>query len=454
MQQRQETDPRRLAFDVLMAVERGGFADAELGRRLARADLEARDQALATRLVYGTLAWQGYLDHVLAGATQRGAIDLPIRVVLRLAVFQLVKLTRIPDHAAVDTAVEMAKRVHGGAAGFVNAVLRRVVRERDQVVLPASDDTTAVSLARQWSHPEWLVRLWLDELGVDETRMLLAINNDAAPTVLRVNRTRTSRAAALDALVAAGCNAHAGAYAPHAVVLDDGVDPLRLPGFSTGHVSLQGEASQLVALMVGARPGDVVWDACAAPGGKATSIAEELRGKGTVIATDVNESGMKQLRQMAQRLGLTNVQAIIADAANDAALGSVPHQVEAVLVDAPCSGLGTLRQHPEIRWRRAAADLAAAAQRQRALLGNVARRVKPGGTLVYATCTSTRSENDDVIADFLAHHPEFAIVDPRQLLPSEAHALIDSEHRLRTWPHRHGLDGFFAVRMERASASP
>lgn len=450
VQQGSPSDPRRLAFDVLTAVERGGFADAELGRRLVRANLDARDQALATRLVYGTLAWQGYLDHVLAGASQRGTIDLPVRIVLRLALFQLLKLTRVPDHAAVDTAVEMTKRIQAGAAGFVNAVLRRVVRERDRVPAPGGD-TTSATLAREWSHPEWLVRLWCDELGIEETRALLAINNEAAPTVLRANQTRTSRAIALERLADAGCEARAGIYAPHAIVLDDGADPARLPGFSAGEITPQGEASQLVALMTGVQRGQVVWDACAAPGGKATYLAEQLRGSGRLIATDVNEHGIAQLRQAARRLGLRNLDALVADAA--AGIGDVPEVVDAALVDAPCSGLGTLRQHPEIRWRRTAADLAAAAERQRVLLTSVAKRVKPAGVLVYATCTIAHVENDGVIADFLARHSDFTIVDPRPHLPVEARGLVDGGYRLRTWPHRDGLDGFYAVRMQRSDAA-
>lgn len=449
MRHTREGNPRQLAFDVLMAVERGGFADAELGRRLARADLDARDQALAVRLVYGTLAWQGYLDHVLAGASRRGAIDLPVRIVLRLAAFQLLKLTRVPDHAAVDTAVEMAKRVHAGAAGFANAVLRRVVRERDQTSTPPTEPAAPAALALRWSHPEWLVRLWLAELGWDETCGLLAANNEAAPTVLRVNRRRATRPAVLDALAAASIGARAGVYASDAIVLEDGVDPRRLSGFAEGQFSVQGEASQLVALLVGAQPGDTVWDACAAPGGKATAIAEQMDGKGRVIATDVNENGIAQARQMVQRLQLTNVSAMVADAASDQQRAAVPSEVDVALVDAPCSGLGTLRQHPEIRWRRTPNDLAAAAHRQAALLANVARRVRRGGALVYATCTLTRAENDAVVDGFLARNRDFTIVDPRPQLPPPAHRLVDDMHRLRTYPHRHGLDGFFSVRMER-----
>jgi 16S rRNA (cytosine967-C5)-methyltransferase len=260
---------------------------------------------------------------------------------------------------------------------------------------------------------------------------------------------RTTRARMLESFAAADIAARPGAYGPDAIVLEDGIDPQRLPGFEQGELTPQGEASQLVALMTGVQAGDTVWDACAAPGGKATALAEIMRGEGRVIATDVNEGGLAQLRQTSARLGLTNITAIVADAAAEHDLGAVPRVVDVALVDAPCSGLGTLRQHPEIRWRRTATDLVAAAQRQRALLTAVAQRVRSGGALVYATCTITQIENDDVIAAFLAGHPDFTIVDPRPSLPREAHALVDAAQRLRTWPHRHALEGFFAVRLLR-----
>jgi 16S rRNA (cytosine967-C5)-methyltransferase len=270
---------------------------------------------------------------------------------------------------------------------------------------------------------------------------------------MRVNRGRATRDEVLSAFAAAGIAAHAGVYAPDAIVLDEGHDPQRLPGFAEGRLTVQGEASQLVALMLGAPPGATVWDACAAPGGKATYIAERLREHGCLYATDVSKHGLAQLRRTADRLGrlgLTNVRLSVADAQNDRGARELPRAVDAALVDAPCSGLGTLRQHPEIRWRRTLTDLTEAAVRQRRLLNTVAQRVRPGGVLVYATCTISRIENEDVVAAFLERHPEFTIVDPRPLLPPAAHQLVDARRLLRTLPHRDGLDGFFAARLQRA----
>lgn len=441
-----QPDARRVAWDVLVAVEQGAFADAELGRRLTLCGLDARERALATRIVYGALAWQGYLDHLIATfARPPDQLDAPIRTLLRLAFFQLTKLSRVPDFAAVNTTVELSKQFRRGAAsGLVNAVLRRFLREPERVAWPPSDSRSPNDLALLLSHPGWLVELWQRELGVSETLALLHADNEPAPTVLRVNRLRTDRDMLLRLLQDAGLSARPTDFAPDGIVLEHGCDPAALPGFSDGLFSAQGEASQLVSLLVGVRPGEFVWDACAAPGGKTTYLAEQLRNEGKVRATDVDARGLQYLLGSAQRLGLTCVEAVNRDAAAD---DGPP--VDAVLVDAPCSGLGTLRQHPEIRWRRTAADLSQLAARQARLLRAVARRARPGGVLVYATCTIARIENEEVIAGFLREHPDFTITDPAPWLPAAARAFVDSGGFFRTFPHRGGLDGFFGVRLNR-----
>ena len=442
---------RGIAWDILLAVERGRFADAELGRRLARGGLDPRDQALLTQLVYGTLAWQGWLDFLIRRCGRSpDTIDLPIRVLLRLALFQLTKLSRIPEFAAVDTAVSLSKSFHKGAAsGFVNASLRRFVREREHLTLPDPNSESAGDLALAWSHPRWLVEHWLAELGPADTRALLAADNEAAPTVLRVNRLRVEREELLTSLAAAGVSARPTQYAPHGIVLESGCDPSRLRGFAEGLFSIQGEASQLVTLLLGPKAQQRLWDACAAPGGKSTYLAELIGDEGHVLATDTNAKGLQSVRANALRLGLTCIDPTVADATRLDTVVDPRALFDAVLVDAPCSGLGTLRQHPEIRWRRTAADLAALASRQRRLLDAVARRLAPRGALVYATCTIARVENERVIEEFLERQRDFSIVDPRPFLPPAAHALIDSAGVFRTFPHRHGLDGFFAVRLQR-----
>jgi 16S rRNA (cytosine967-C5)-methyltransferase len=446
------SDARAVAWEILQRVEEGAYADALLGRQLARGAWAPRDQALATQLVYGTLAWQSYLDHIIAAFSSRPpqALDAPVRTVLRLAVFQMSRLTRIPEFAAVDTAVNLIKRFRGGAAvSLVNAVLRRAAAGWPQVVFPPRQDDPIGYLATSLSHPRWLVERWVASYGFDDTEALLRANNEPAATVLRVNRRRVEPMALLAQLRAAGYAVDTAAYAPTGLCVEHGGSPERVPGYADGLCSLQGEASQLIGFVLSPQPGDHVLDACAAPGGKTTHLAELMDDRGEIVALDANARGLARLQSMVRRLGLTCVRPLMSDARMWQPAGAV---FDAVLVDAPCSGLGTLREHPEVKWRRTPADVANLAELQRQILSHVAAFVRPGGTLVYATCTLTEEENDLQLKAFLAAQPDFGVDDPRPHLPERARELVGADGMLRTFPHRHGLDGFFAVRLKRRAA--
>lgn len=442
-------DARAVAWDILQRVEDGAFADALLGH--IDDVLDRRDRALATRIVYGTLAWQGFLDHILSACSTRplDQIDPPLLTLLRLSLFQLVKLTRVPPFAAINTAVELSKGHRKGAGrGLVNAVLRRAAREWASVPLPPAEVDAVAHLSVRLSHPTWLVARWIEELGAAETEALLTADNEEAPTVLRVNRMKATRAEVIEDLRGGGYEVEATRWSPAGIRLTLGGFPTSISGYLEGRLSVQGEASQLVALLVGARPGDRVLDACAAPGGKATHLAELMDDTGAVIALEPNAAGVRRVEAMARRLELKAVTAIQADARTweaDAAAGPM----DCVLVDAPCTGLGTLRGHPEIRWRRQPADVTRAAALQGEILERAARFVRPGGSLVYATCTLMREENEAVVSRFLSRSSEFIVDDPRGLLPPEAHELVGADGFLRTFPNRHGLDGFFAARLKR-----
>jgi 16S rRNA (cytosine967-C5)-methyltransferase len=445
------TEARRVAWQVLNAVEQGAFADAVLAERLRAGVLEPRDRGLATQLVYGTLAWQGLLDRAVAQAGRDPqALDIPVRTLLRLALFQLVRLERIPDFAAVDTAVELSKEFkHGAASALINAVLRGFLRGGKHIAVPARDADLAGHLAAALSHPRWLVERWLAELGAAETEALLAANNGPAPTAVRINRWRSDAGRLSAALGARGILATPGVYSRDALIVEPKGDPSALPGFREGWFSFQGEASQLVVAMLDPPTGARVLDACAAPGGKATAAAEFVGQRGFVVAMDRQRRGLEHLQRTAARLGLSNVAVVQADGAR---LPLDPAwMADAVLLDAPCSGLGTLRQHPEIKWRRAPRDMTDLAAVQLQLLDAAARHVAAGGALVYATCTISAAENAGVINRFLAAHPEFAIDDARAHLPTGAQQLVDRRGFLQTSPHRHGLDGFFAARLIRAA---
>ncbi|MFN2378530.1 MAG: 16S rRNA (cytosine(967)-C(5))-methyltransferase RsmB [Candidatus Binatia bacterium] len=451
------TDPRRLAAEVLLDVEEGQWSDEALARALAGSGLGDADRALATRLVYGVLARQRTLDHSIeAWASRKVAkLDAVVRTALRLGLYQMAFLDRVPDHAAVATSVELVTRRARSAKGFVNALLRRAQRE-GLVPPPASPATKRLGVVH--SHPDWLVEMWTAELGAEETELLMAANNEAAPTCYRA---LSDRDAAVRALVALRIDACAGSHASSSILVSGPV--LDLEGLAV----VQGEASQLVVEMLDPRPGEKVLDACAAPGGKTAAIAGRVGATGHVVACDPAPRSGERIRASLAMAGIRGgvtihgcaveeLGSVLAglkagEGRSDTAQGGMdPAEglFDAVLADAPCSGLGTLRQHPEIRWRRRPDDLEDLARRQGSVLRAAAALVKPGGRLVYSTCTIARIENEDVVAAFLAAHPEFTR-ETRDTLPPSVAALCDEDGTLRTFPHRHGIDGFFAVRLRR-----
>ena len=438
-------DARRIAHEVLVRVDTtDAFADVLLADRLARAPLTPADHALATRLVYGTLAWQGRLDHELA-ARVRGPLarlEPPVRAALRLGLHQLRFLDRVPSYAAVDASVRLAHAAGRGAAGLVNAVLRRAADEGEPPLPDAAADPIG-RLAVEWSHPRWLVAAWQDELGADELPALLAANNAESPTVLRASRLRTTPAALRSELAAAGVDTRAATWAADGVVVERGGARLRaLPAWDDGRLAFQSEASQLVTPLLDVGPGAAVLDACAAPGGKTAHAATLVAPGGQVVALDRHAAGARRIVAEAARLGAPGVRVVVADARRPPVRGPVGGRFDAVLVDAPCSGLGTLRRHPELRWRRRPDDVAWLAALQAEILDAIAPLVRPRGVLLYAVCTLARAENEALVAAFLARTPHFTV----EAAPLPA-ALVTADGFMKTLPHRHGTDGFFAARL-------
>ena len=446
----QTLDPlaaRALALDVLMRVEDGGtHADVTLAAALAASGLPVRDRGFVSRLVYGTLAWQGRLDWQLAHLADRdpATFQPDVRMVLRLGLYQLTLLDRVPPHAAVATSVDLAKGRVPVASGFVNAVLRRAVREGASLPLPDAALDPTEHLAILLSHPRWLVEHWQTRFG-SEVRDLLAADNEAAPTVLRARRGE--RDALIARLTAAGVVCEPGRFGPDAVRIQ-AADPHALPGWAEGEFSVQEEASQLVVRLLDPRPRMRVLDVCAAPGGKAAYAAEVMRDLGLVVAVDHRRRGMRTIARNAARLGLGAIAPLGLDA-RSASAALPPGTFDRVLVDAPCSGLGTLRAHPEIRWRRTPADLVRQASQQRRMLEAATPLVRPGGVIVYAVCTLTHEENAGVVEPWLRAHPELRRERAEDVLPAEARTLVDADGALCTLPHRDGLDGFYAVRARR-----
>lgn len=419
---------RRLALDVLSDVTDGG-AYANLRLKQAQAGLSAADARFLSALVYTTLDRLLYLDYILS-AFAPGRQKRTVRALLRLGACELLCL-RTPPHAAVSEYVSLCKQLgKGAAAGFVNAVLRRVDRERD--ALPPLPDAPDARLSIEYSYPLWLVRLWCAERGEAEARQLLA----AAPRPLSVRAQYPETTEGV--LAALPCGATRGHMDENCLYLDAGMDVTADPLFQAGRLAVQGEGAMLACRALGDCRGRRVLDACAAPGGKSAYIASLSENQAALTCFELHAHRLSLLQSTLERLhvraDLRQRDASVHDPAFDGAF-------DAVLVDAPCSGLGLLNGKPDLRYRKQPADIGALAQIQAHILDACAPYVRPGGTLVYATCTVSAAENERQTAAFFSRHPEF----------SPAPLPFHDGHELQLLPHRHGTEGFYLARMQRCT---
>jgi len=427
---------RELALDVLTRVEtEGAYSNLLLNSALRREPLSPGDAALATELVYGTIQRLNTIDYILSPFLAKSSRQPApwVRNLLRLSVYQLVFLDRIPPHAAVNEAVTIAgHRGHKGIAGLVNAVLRGVARQGMPAV-PA-DWPASRAIAIRHSHPEWLVSRWIVQFGEAETRAMCAANNNPPHTSLRVNPLKTTPDALIGLLREQGIEAQRSGLSAAGVVVQGGGNMALTVWYEQGLFSIQDESSMLVAEAVAPEPGMKVLDCCAAPGGKTAHLAELMRDRGKVYAIDIHPHKIKLIEEQARRLGLSCIAAEAGDAAHlTEKFGD--ERFDRILVDAPCSGFGVIRRKPDLKWRKSEDDIRAVSRLQLEILSEAGKLLKPGGRLVYSTCTVEREENERVIERFLAGHPEYELEGARRILP-----------------HEYGTDGFFIARLHRRPA--
>ena len=461
---------RAIALSLLMeSVKSEEGVDVLLDRALARCSFDSRERALTVELTYGVLRRLATIDWRLEPVLDKPLLRLPVAVqmVLRLGAYQLLFLDRIPPSAAVNESVNLSRAFAGTLGrdwgGFINAVLRALLRY-PVPPWPSMDHDAAQALAVRYSVPGWLSRRWVERLGVASAEAACEGVSVAPPLTLRVNRLITTREALLETFLQAGIVAKPTSMSPFGILLEEGGLVPSLPGFHEGAFYVEDEAAQLIPPLLDPQPNDIVLDACAAPGGKSTHLADLMHNKGTIYAVDRKGARLDLLRSNCHRLGITIVIPMAGDirrpcewvpiiettrpsSMKNTGVGGPP--VDRILVDAPCSGLGVLRRHPEAKWRKAEESLPRHQALQRQILEAVAPCLRPGGVLVYSTCSTEPEENEDVIERFCRAHAEFARESVASWLPPAAHGFLTQEGALSTVGHRCSMDGFYAARLRK-----
>jgi len=448
---RQKASARETALTVLVRLQREDlFADHALMEALDGSRLERRDRALVTELVNGVLRWRRrldwHLDHLL---TRRRVEDLTpwIGNILRLGLYQLRYLERIPPSAATDESVKLARRYgHRGTASLVNAVLRNALRAGlEEPPFPSRKKDAVRSIGIQYSHPDWMVGRWLDHYGLEETVRLCEANNHAPSVTVRIHRLRATLEQVRQALSDVGIESQPGRMIPGFLRLRSAGDLTSSEAFRSGWLQVQDESSGLPVMLLDPRPAERVIDLCAAPGGKTTHLADRMEDRGFLLAVDRHPGRLGQLVNNCRRLDLKSVRPVIAEGRT---LSVRP--VDKLLLDAPCSGLGVLSRRADLRWRKTADDIPRLAELQLELLRHTVELVRVGGTLVYSTCTIEDEENENIVRRILSERKNVVLDTPPAFMPPET---ITPEGMIRTFPHRHGVDGIFAARLRKIGES-
>ncbi len=449
------TNPRQLAFIALRDVHKGAYADVALDRVLQKVNLLDSDRRLLTELIYGSVRRQRTLDTLIDQLAKKKSHQQPpdLRSILHLGFYQLRYQERIPASAAVNTTVQLAKENgFSGLTGFVNGLLRQYIRlaekiKEDPLQLP---ENPVERLGILHSFPDWIIQVWLEQLGLADTEKLCEWMNQSPTIDLRINPLCTSIEEVEVALQSVGVLVRRIPHLPQALRLIGSAGSIqKLPGFREGLWTVQDSSAQLVGHLLGPQPGEVVIDACAAPGGKTTHIAELMADKGKIWACDRTSSRLRKLQENSQRLNLQSIQIYTGDSRHFA---QFQNTADRVLLDAPCSGLGTMHRHADARWRQTPESVRELSVLQKELLTHTSTFVKSGGVLVYATCTLHPAENEEVISAFLAESPDWQIDSPTGFeFPDSARSM--PQGWFKVWPHRQDMDGFFMVRLRKTNNS-
>lgn len=441
---------REAALKILYEInEKGAYSNIALNKHFSFHDLSGRDRAFITELVYGVVRWKLTLDRTIAACSDIKMEKLSpwIRNILRLGTYQLLYLDKVPPSAAVNESVTLARRYgHGASAGYVNAVLRNIAGGGGKDIVPDRAADPAGYLSVRYSYPKWIAVKFTELFGEEFAEGLLEAGNGVPELTVRANTLRTSAKGLIEALGKDGVEALPGKYAEEAVIIKSQVSVAELEAFRNGLFQVQDEASMLPALALAPQPGEKVLDACSAPGGKATHMAQLMQNRGLITAMDIHDHKLRLVEEAAARLGIN----IIRTELHDAAVPVPGHEgtYDRVLLDAPCSGLGIIRRKPDIKWAKESRDIGSITALQRRLMDSVSKAVRPGGVLVYSTCTLLPEENECIVRDFLDGNDEFYEDDIAPFLPPGL-AKHANGGMLQVFPNRDGIDGFFIARLAR-----
>ncbi len=447
-------DARSLALHILNRLDK---SDKTLDNLLEEFQkdhlLPKRERSLFNAIVYGVLRWKGRLDWIIGHLSKLHINKTKSEVlnILRIGLFQIIYLNRIPVSAAVNTSVEMAKHSAGErGAGYVNAILRKASREHETLPYPDITEEPEYAISVNKSFPEWMIKKWIKLLGKSQTIELCDAINEIPPITIRVNTLKTNRQDLGNCMESDVRNISLTACSPDGLSFTNPQKSIHeMETFKDGWFQVQDEAAQLVTLLLDPRAGDAVLDACAGLGGKTGHIGQLMKNSGKISALDIDKGKLDKLNREMERLGITNVSTVSDDIGNPLLFKKYYGQFDRILIDAPCSNMGVIRRNPDVKWKLQEKNLVRYKKRQLLFLDNLANLLKPSGIMVYAVCSTEPEENEEVIKEFLIKRPDFGIDNNVRYLPECFGALLNRSGFIKTYPHNNNMDGFFSVRLKR-----
>ena len=442
--------PRNLALNTLNSLDQSpGFAERALEYSFQQSrNISERDRAFVVHLVQGVLRWRLRLDWIIGQTINFSFKKIEPRIlnILRIALYQISFMDRVPESAAVNEAVKQARSIgRRHLVGLVNGILRNICRQKDRITFPDRERNQINYLSVFYSYPAWLVEKWIRELGLNSAERLLEAGNIIPDLIIRANSLKIDRSSLIKHLKKENITGTPTSYSPEGIKTGGLKNPVNeLNAFKEGRFQVQGEAAQICSHLLFPKQGKSVLDLCAGLGGKSTHLAELMKCKGNIIALDTSHSRLVSLFQSSRRLGIECIRPIVADAGNHLS-SLLLYSFDKILIDGPCSGLGVISRHPDGKWARNGNDINRLARIQKTILNEAAPLLKKGGEILYVTCTISREENDEVVSNFLEHNKGMTLVNLKDHVPEWGIDLIDSEGFFRTFPHIHGMDGFFGA---------